>query len=129
MQLSPVHTAALQNQSECCLILESFTINAPVVVQAYIRKPEFAVCIVPIPIHIVRPNRLRGSMNNFRSKRNNFALIILLAVLLLGIYLGTRPRLAPGQAPLIDVQNIATLRLQFNQDIGKTRLILLASPT
>ena len=68
-------------------------------------------------------------MNNLRSKRSNFALIILLVAILLGIYLGTRPRLAPGQAPLVDVQNIETLRTQFNQDVGKTRLIILASPT
>jgi len=68
-------------------------------------------------------------MNRFLSKRNIFALIILLVALLLGIYLETRPRLAPGQAPLKDIQNIETLRTQFNQDVGKTRLIILVSPT
>jgi len=68
-------------------------------------------------------------MNRFLSKRNIFALIILLVALLLGIYLETRPRLAPGQAPLTDIQNIETLRTQFNQDVGKTRLIILVSPT
>jgi len=68
-------------------------------------------------------------MNRFLSKRNIFALIILLVALLLGIYLETRPRLAPGQAPLTDIQNIETLRTQFNQDVGKTRLIILVAPT
>jgi len=68
-------------------------------------------------------------MNRFLSKRNIFALIILIVALLLGIYLETRPRLAPGQAPLTDIQNIETLRTQFNQDVGKTRLIILVSPT
>ena len=68
-------------------------------------------------------------MNRFLSKRNIFALIILIVAVLLGIYLETRPRLAPGQAPLTDIQNIETLRTQFNQDVGKTRLIILVSPT
>ena len=68
-------------------------------------------------------------MNRFLSKRNIFALVILIVALLLGIYLETRPRLAPGQALLTDIQNIETLRTQFNQDVGKTRLIILVSPT
>jgi hypothetical protein len=68
-------------------------------------------------------------MNKFLSKRSIFVLIILLVTVLLGIYLETRPRLAPGQAPLTDIQNIETLRAQFNQDVGKTRLIMLVSPT
>jgi len=55
--------------------------------------------------------------------------MILIVALLLGIYLETRPRLAPGQAPLTDIQNIEALRTQFNQDVGKTRLIILVSPT
>lgn len=68
-------------------------------------------------------------MNRFLSKRSVFALIILVIALLLGIYLETRPRLAPGQEPLTDIQNIGILRAQFNRDVGKTRLILLVSPT
>ena len=47
----------------------------------------------------------------------------------MGIYLETRPRIAPGQEPLTDIQNIETLRTQFNQDAGQTRLILLVAPT
>jgi hypothetical protein len=68
-------------------------------------------------------------MNKFLSKRNIFVIVILLATIVLGIYLETRPRLAPGQAPLTDIQNIETLRAQFNQDVGKIRLIILVSPT
>jgi hypothetical protein len=45
--------------------------------------------------------------------------------LLMGIYVETRPRIAPGQQPLTDIQNIQSLRAQFNQDAGQTRLILL----
>ena len=63
------------------------------------------------------------------SKRNAFILIVLLVGALLIIDLETRPQLVPGQAPLTDIQNIETLRAQFNQDVGKTRLIILVSPT
>jgi len=71
-------------------------------------------------------------MNRFLSKRTGkpvFAVVVLVAALLLGIYLETRPRLAPGQAPLTDIQSIETLRIQFKEDAGKTRLIILVSPT
>lgn len=68
-------------------------------------------------------------MKRLLSKRSVFAFIILIVALSLGIYLETRPRIAPGQAPLTDLQSIETLRTQFNQDVGKTRLILLVSPT
>jgi hypothetical protein len=68
-------------------------------------------------------------MNKFLSKRNIVVLVVLLATVLLGFYFETRPRIAPGQAPLTDIQDIGTLRAQFNQDIGKTRLIILVSPT
>ena len=68
-------------------------------------------------------------MNRLLSKRSGIALIILVIALSLGIYLESRPRIAPGQEPLIDIQTIETLRTQFNQDVGKTRLIVLVSPT
>jgi hypothetical protein len=58
-----------------------------------------------------------------------FVILVLLATLFFGIYVQTRPRLAPGQEPLTDIKSIETLRVQFNEDVGKTRLILLASPT
>ena len=68
-------------------------------------------------------------MNKFLSKRSIVVLIVLLATVLLGIYLEIRPRLAPGQTPLTDIQSIETLRTQFNRDAGQTRLIILVSPT
>jgi hypothetical protein len=68
-------------------------------------------------------------MNRVPSKRSSFVIAILLAGLLLAVYLETRPRLAPGQAPLADISDIETLRSQFNRDVGKTRLIILVSPT
>ena len=68
-------------------------------------------------------------MNKLLSKRSVFVIVILLATVTLGIYLQTRSQLAPGQEPLTDIQNIETLRAQFNQDAGKARLILLVSPT
>jgi hypothetical protein len=68
-------------------------------------------------------------MYRFLSKRSIFALAVLLAGILLVIYIETRPRLASGQMPLADISNIESLRTQFNQDAGKTRLIILVSPT
>jgi hypothetical protein len=68
-------------------------------------------------------------MNKFLSKRSIFVVLILIAAVSLGVYIQTRPRLAPGQEPLTDIQNIETLRAQFNKDVGKTRLILVLSPT
>jgi hypothetical protein len=68
-------------------------------------------------------------MYKFLSKRSIFVVFVLLVTVVLGIYLETRPRSAPGQQPLTDVQSIETLRAQFNQDVGKTRLIILVSPT
>ncbi len=73
---------------------------------------------------------MRGEhMNRTLSKRSLFVLLVLVLTVVLGIYLGARPQLVPGQAPLTDFQNIETLCIQFNQDAGKTRLIILVSPT
>jgi len=68
-------------------------------------------------------------MNRFLSRRSIFAAAVFLASIGLVVYLETRPRLAPGQAPLADIGNIETLRTQFNRDAGQTRLIVLVSPT
>ena len=68
-------------------------------------------------------------MNKLFSKRNVVGLIILIVTILLGTYIETRSKVSSGQESLTDIQNIETLRAQFNQDIGKTRLILIASPT
>jgi uncharacterized membrane protein (DUF106 family) len=77
----------------------------------------------------VAPLKGCDRMNKFLSKRSIFVVLILIAAVLLGVYIQTRTRLAPGQEPLTDIQNIETLRAQFNQDVGKTRLIILVSPT
>jgi len=77
----------------------------------------------------VAPLKGCDRMNKFLSKRSIFVVLILLAALLLGVYIQTRPRLARGQEPLTDIQSIETLRAQFNKDVGKTRLIMLVSPT
>lgn len=68
-------------------------------------------------------------MNRFLSKRSLVLVIVLLAAVFLSVYVASRPRLAPGQAPLADIQNIETLHAQFNRDAGQTRLIILVSPT
>jgi hypothetical protein len=68
-------------------------------------------------------------MNRFLSKRSLLALAVLISGVFLAVYFETRPRLAPGQEPLTDIQNIETLRTQFNRDVGETRLIILVSPT
>jgi hypothetical protein len=47
----------------------------------------------------------------------------------LAIYLDTRLKPAQEETPLVEIKDIKTLRTQFNQDTGKTRLILLLSPT
>ena len=68
-------------------------------------------------------------MNKLLSKRNVIGFIILIVAILLGTYIENRPKVSSGQESLTDIQNIETLRTQFNQDVGKTRLILIASPT
>ncbi len=68
-------------------------------------------------------------MKRLLTGRNLFALLAILVIALLLVYFDTRPRLAPGQAPLADIRNIETLRDQFNRDAGQTRLIILVSPT
>jgi len=54
---------------------------------------------------------------------------ILLAGFWMAIYLDTRLRPAPEQIRLVEIKNIKALRDRFNQDAGKTRLVLLLSPT
>ena len=55
--------------------------------------------------------------------------IILVAGILLAIYLDIRLRPAPEHTSLVEITNIKVLRDQFDQDAGKTRLVLLLSPT
>jgi len=68
-------------------------------------------------------------MNRILSRRSLLSLAVIIAIVLFAVYLDTRPRLAPGQAPLADIQDIDTLRTQFNHDAGQVRLIILVSPT
>ena len=68
-------------------------------------------------------------MKRLLTGRGIFALAVLLSSILLVVYYETRPRIAPGQAPLADISSIDTLHAQFNKDAGKTRLIILVSPT
>jgi hypothetical protein len=68
-------------------------------------------------------------MKHFLSKRNLLALAAFLIGGLLVIYFGSQSQLASGRKPLTDIQSIETLRTQFNRDAGKTRLIMLLSPT
>ena len=68
-------------------------------------------------------------MKRFSSMRAIAIVAILVASIWMAIYLDTRLRPAPDEAPLVEIKNIKTLRDRFNQDAGKTRLILLLSPT
>ena len=36
---------------------------------------------------------------------------------------------APGTTPLVDLQSIGELEARFAQDVGRSRLVLLVSPT
>jgi len=68
-------------------------------------------------------------VNQLLSKRNLLAFAALLISVLLAIHFKPQSQLAAAQKPLTDIQSIETLRDQFNSDAGKTRLIMLLSPT
>lgn len=68
-------------------------------------------------------------MNQFLSKRNLLGLTVLLVGVLLAIYFQPASQRASEGTSLKEIQSIETLRAQFNRDTGKTRLILLLSPT
>jgi len=68
-------------------------------------------------------------VNQLLSKRNLLAFAALLISVLLVIHFKPQSQLAAAQKPLTDIQNIETLRAQFNRDAGKTRLIMLMAPT
>jgi len=63
------------------------------------------------------------------SKRNVLALAAFLVGAWLVISFGQRAQFTPNDKPLTEIQSVETLRAQFNRDTGKTRLILLLSPT
>ena len=68
-------------------------------------------------------------VNRSVSKRGLFILIVILASAFWVIYPAAHRQLAPGQKPLTDLHDIETLRAQFNEDAGMSRLIILVSPT
>ena len=70
-------------------------------------------------------------MSRLFTKRLIITAVVLLTSIFAVVYFETQsqPRLAPGQKPLTDIKNIDILRTQFNLDAGKTRLIILGSPT
>lgn len=69
-------------------------------------------------------------MKRFSSLLRAIAIgVILLISIGLAIYLDNRVQPATENTPLAEIRNIKMLRDQFNRDAGKTRLILLMSPT
>jgi hypothetical protein len=68
-------------------------------------------------------------VNQFLSKRNLLALVVLVLSILWVIQIEPQDQFATDEKPLTEIQSIETLRGQFNRDAGKTRLILLLSPT
>ena len=54
---------------------------------------------------------------------------ILLTGIGLAIYLDNRLQPVTENTSLVGIRNVEMLRDQFNRDAGKTRLILLISPT
>ena len=68
-------------------------------------------------------------VNRSLSKRGLFVLIVILASAFWVIYPMAQPQLAQGQKPLTDINDIETLRAQFNRDASTSRLIILVSPT
>jgi hypothetical protein len=70
-----------------------------------------------------------SSVNRPWSKRGRFILIVIVAAALWVNYPMAHHQPAPGQKPLTDIHDIETLRSQFNEDAGTSRLIILVSPT
>ena len=60
MQSSLVHNAGLLRESKCRPIRESFTMNAPVVGQCFVRYSANAVCFVHFQIGIVPQNSVKS---------------------------------------------------------------------
>jgi hypothetical protein len=68
-------------------------------------------------------------VKTFVSKRNLLALAALIISAGLVIHFKSAGQPAAARKPLTEIKSIETLRAQFNRDAGKTRLILLLSPT
>jgi len=73
--------------------------------------------------------RAQNPMKKPLTNRIIIAAIALLAGLLIVFYSEIRSRNGSDSGSLTDIKNIDTLRTQFNLDAGKTRLIILVSPT
>jgi len=67
--------------------------------------------------------------NRYWSKRGLLVFLGILASAFWVMHVAAQPQLTLGQKSLTDIQNIKTLRAQFNQDTGKIRLIMLVVPT
>ena len=63
------------------------------------------------------------------SFRVKLIVFTLLGVLALAIVLNQAGVFAPEPAALNDLHSVEELQTQFNQDVGRPRLILLLSPT
>jgi len=68
-------------------------------------------------------------MKRFSAITRVIATCAILAGISWAIYLDNRLKPAREDTPLVEIKDIKTLRTQFDQDVGKTRLILLLSPT
>jgi hypothetical protein len=68
-------------------------------------------------------------VKTFLSKRNLLALATLTISIVLAIHFRPQDQSAAARKPLTEIKSIETLRGQFNRDAGKTRLIMLLSPT
>ena len=68
-------------------------------------------------------------MRTLFTTRIVIAAAALLAGIMIVVFFGAQRGRGPGQQPLADIKDMATLRTQFNLDTGKTRLIILGSPT
>ena len=66
---------------------------------------------------------------NFPSKRGLFILVVICAGAIWLLYSATQTQLAADQKSLVDIRDIETLRDQFNDDLGKIRLVILLNPT
>jgi len=68
-------------------------------------------------------------MKRLLSKRGLLAALVIIASLLFVYQSRIGSGMSPTSSTLTDIQQIDTLREQFNRDKGQPRLILLVSPT
>ena len=68
-------------------------------------------------------------MKRVFSRRGVLAVLVILASLIFIFQSRVRSLLDTTPPSLTDIQTVDILREQFNQDVGRPRLILLVSPT